>query len=421
MKKSLLLILGVAFVLRILWILNVPTAPVYDFLKYHQGALSIAQGLGYKLYGLPTAFEPIGYPGFLALLYKIFGPYLIVPKVVNVFMSLGIIYLGYVLGRELFHRGVGLLAALMLALSPRNITYTSVLSTEIFFTFFLLLSLVITLKYTSAKWSGPILGILAGILALTKPFMLLFPGVIFLLLLVRKMSFLASCKKTLWVTLFVILTICPWTIRNYYVFHRFIPISTNGGITIYLNNNPYAQGHWQDPFKLPNSPLAKYQNPKTGFWDELAVDKVGKELAGKWILENPGDFIKLGLKKWYYIYNDAWDVSYSVDKLTNGKPLENRWWVYRTARQAYKFLAYSLLLYALFFCRMLFTGKGIGLRSHWPLLLPIMFFSGLYFIFEGQPRYIFPLLPMLILMSSWGIISFFRFLALKFSLKSKTS
>jgi 4-amino-4-deoxy-L-arabinose transferase-like glycosyltransferase len=103
----LFLIVPVAFIVRLWWVLNVHTAPVYDFLKYHLGAVSIVEGNGYSLYGNPTAFEPIGYPGFLALLYKIFGVRFIFPKLANIALSLGIIILTYLIGKKLFSKSVG--------------------------------------------------------------------------------------------------------------------------------------------------------------------------------------------------------------------------------------------------------------------------------------------------------------------------
>ena len=69
----------------------------------------------------------------------------------------------------------GLLAAGLVAISPRNIVYTSVVSTENLFTFLLLLGAVLM---TSREFGGKyvLLGITGAFLAFTKPFMLLFPG-----------------------------------------------------------------------------------------------------------------------------------------------------------------------------------------------------------------------------------------------------
>jgi 4-amino-4-deoxy-L-arabinose transferase-like glycosyltransferase len=410
----LFLLLAIAFILRLTWVMKVHTMPVYDFYKYHLGALSMAEGHGYQLFGKPTAFEPIGYPMFLAILYKLIAPRIIVPKLFNIIMSLGMIILIYLIAKKLWNKEVGIFSALLLALSPRNIVYNSVLSTEIFFTFLLLSIFYLYLYHPKKTWALVLSGVIVGILTLTKPFMLLFPAVLFCLYWLESQGFIKAIKKTAIVALFMVLTIAPWTIRNYVVFGEFIPISTNGGITLYLNNNPYANGHWQDPFKFPNSPLKPYQDEKTGFWDELAVDKVGKKLAKEWIISHPADFFKLGFKKVYYVFNDAWDVEYAVQKLTNGKPLPDRWWVLNTARGAYYSLVEIVALYILLLPFILLQmqqylkkGKGdMALRlvsPHLTLLLPIAFFTSINFIFEGQPRYIFPLLPFFIILGIWGL------------------
>jgi 4-amino-4-deoxy-L-arabinose transferase-like glycosyltransferase len=298
-------------------------------------------------------------------------------------------------------KSVGVLAGAFIAFSPRNITYTSVLSTEIFFTFFLLLSIYLLLQYGEKKWSGPVIGIVCGILALTKPANLLFPGVLFLIGWLRSRDLEQALKKTVIIGLFMALTILPWTIRNYIVFKEFIPISTNGGITLYLNNNPYATGAWQDPFAFPNSPLAPYKNEDTGFWDELAVDKLGKELGKKWILENPGEFFKLGFKKLYYVYSDSWDVSNAVEYLTSGTPMQGRYWVYKAAYWAYRGLLLAVAFYLVMLIKGIWDRENVS--KHLVLWLPVLFFSAAYFVFEGQPRYIFPMLPLFVIMAAWGI------------------
>ncbi len=45
----------------------------------------------------------------------------------------------------------------------------------------------------------------------------------------------------------VVIAIGPWTLRNWYVLHRFVPISTNGGMVFYSANGstqPSEQGHY---------------------------------------------------------------------------------------------------------------------------------------------------------------------------------
>lgn len=39
-----------------------------------------------------------------------------------------------------------------------------------------------------------------------------------------------------------LLTVLPWTVRNYFVLGAFIPISTNSGNNFYIGNNPQYEG-----------------------------------------------------------------------------------------------------------------------------------------------------------------------------------
>jgi len=51
----------------------------------------------------------------------------------------------------------------------------------------------------------------------------------------------------------------------------------------------------------------------------------------------------------------------------------------------------------------IFGQKEVG--QSLALWLPVLFFSATYFVFEGQPRYIFPMLPLFVIMAAWGLQS----------------
>ena len=402
-------ILILAAALRVAWILYCDTVPVFDFLKYHLGAVSLAGGDGYRLYGNYTAFEPIGLGAWLAALYRLFGADIFVAKVANVVLNLGIILLTWMLGNRFFGRTAGLLAAGLVAISPRNIVYTSVVSTENLFTFLLLLGAVLM---TSREFRGKyvLLGITGAFLAFTKPFMLLFPGLVFLVRLIYDWSefrdfggaFREGLRKMVFTFLVMAVVIAPWTYRNWQVFGKFIPISTNGGITLYLNNNDYAKGHWQDPFVIPGSPIAGMRNEETGFWDEIAVDEIAGKAGRQWILENPGKFFRLGFTKSYHVYKDASDVQYAIDYTSTGGPLPNRGWIYTWSKRVYLALMAGVALSGVMLLINLFTRRE-NLNGIWTILAHWLLFSATFFVFEGQPRYLFPMLPFLILLASFGL------------------
>jgi hypothetical protein len=70
---SVFVLIVLAFVLpRLALLFTASGLPVSDAKWYFDRAVSIVHGNGYAFDGVPTAFWPVGYPGFLALLFSIF-------------------------------------------------------------------------------------------------------------------------------------------------------------------------------------------------------------------------------------------------------------------------------------------------------------------------------------------------------------
>ena len=93
--------------------------------------------------------------------------------------------------------------------------------------------------------------------------------------------------------LFMILTVSPWTVRNYSVHGKFIPVSTNGGVNLWIGNNPNATGDWIDP--------SDYRTPAAS--TEYEIDREYYNEALRYISSNPGRAIVLALKKFIILWN----------------------------------------------------------------------------------------------------------------------
>lgn len=96
--------------------------------------------------------------------------------------------------------------------------------------------------------------------------------------------------------------LAPWTIRNYLLFDRFVPISTNGGFNFWRGNNSMTTGSpWTETGGAVWSSdeicaeLDPYLDKKADF-DKIHSDVHTRE-ALKWIKENPGSAALLSLKK----------------------------------------------------------------------------------------------------------------------------
>ncbi len=393
-KHHYLLIILAGIIARIIWIIVIPTYPETDFMWYHVKGVELSQGKGflngiYPYYtgtpGNPTAFRPIGYPGTLALLYLIFGSNLIVGKLFNVVLSTLIMFLTYKLAKQFFNEKIALISLVLFAFSPLAIAYNSIHCSEILFSALLMLSI-----YLFFNKNNPFLiGLLIGYLTLVRPIGMFIPAIYALFMFIKKDLNLK--KKIIYIVSFaaaVAVVVAPWIIRNYIVFGEPV-FSTNGGYVIYVNNNDYATGSWSDPYKYPDSPFLKYKT-ETGF-DEMAIHKVGKELAYKWIKEHPFKFIKLAFKRIansYFLKTD--DIMWSLTIAENTwHPITSK--AVKLERLLYPpfyMMLFAFIVYSLYRFK---HYRKIDFTTF--ILLIFAYFNAMMFVLEGNSRYVFPLHP----------------------------
>lgn len=402
------IILCLGIFLRIIWIYNVPTIPVSDFKLYYNGALSIANGSGYLIYGCHSAYEPIGYPLFLAVLFKFFGSNILVGKIANIFLaSASLVFIYLITKISLNKQFPALISMLLLAVLPLHIMYTSVLSTEVIFTAFLLVITYLIMLSNTKAIKYILLGILLGLTSLIKPYMMVFQFAILTLELIETKNIKRCFFNFLIISSFMVITIAPWTVRNYIVFHKLIPISTNGGYNLYVNNNPYANGSWQNPFKIPNSPLMIYKHTSDDFWDEVKVDEAGKKYAFNWIIHNPYSFAKIGLKKLDNVFIKYDDGYWSTMKLENSKSFPYAAMLGKVNKGIHLVTMFFIGAFLFILIFKVFSHKSLDHLSL-VLLMNIAFYVLITFVFEGQPRYLFPLWPLFIICICYTFTNAYR-------------
>jgi asparagine N-glycosylation enzyme membrane subunit Stt3 len=110
--------MALSVLVRLPWVLIVHPVPVSDTRYYYFSARSIADGHGYQILGHPTAFFPVGWPAFLGGLFSLTGPSMLAIEVLNLVLWSVTTALVYVLGRRLGGRATGVVAGVLVALSP---------------------------------------------------------------------------------------------------------------------------------------------------------------------------------------------------------------------------------------------------------------------------------------------------------------
>ena len=234
-----LLIFGLALLSRLVFqaeIAGFHTPPRDDAALYDSIAVSLVLGGDYvDAEGFRSRRAP-AFPILLTGVYGVWGHSWAAARVVQAVLGAAACSILLALGVSYLSTATGLLAALACALFPYTIFWSGSLISEPLCTLLTVASIGAlvrsngSLRWTVA-WSA-----LAALTALTRPNM----GLVFLLglawILARGGS--RTMQRALAAIFTFVLVLIPWTIRNYSVHGRFVPITTMGGVVLWQGNNP---------------------------------------------------------------------------------------------------------------------------------------------------------------------------------------
>jgi 4-amino-4-deoxy-L-arabinose transferase-like glycosyltransferase len=283
-KSSLVPIVSVllfGLLVRILWLVVDPHVIVSDEVAYHQLASNLAHFIGY---GVP--FWPPGYPLVLSVVYFIFGDSPQVAIIFNLILSIATIFIVIFIARKYFGLWVAILTGVIMAVMPSYILTVSLLRYEILLQFCLGLSFWLSLR--AWNWRN-ILGIalLTALATLMRPLMILWPVLLFLIN--REHGTLGGRIKKGGITLGIsVAFVLPWIVYASLTAGRIVPVALNGGMNLWIGNNPDATG--------------AYMTPPSDYWD-AQFDAIAGQKAIAYILGNPSHPLKLLPYKIYYSLN----------------------------------------------------------------------------------------------------------------------
>jgi len=174
-QKFIPICLSIFILLRFVPMIFLPVTPSSDSDWYLSRAIDLMNGLGYQEGGYPTAYWPVGYPGFLAAIFAFAGTSVLAAQLANLLASIGSFFLILALSRKLFKvEHVGRISILIITFYPNNIFYNSLLLTETLYTFILLGCFYLFLL-SNKKAFVTLTGISFGLATLIKTQTLLIP------------------------------------------------------------------------------------------------------------------------------------------------------------------------------------------------------------------------------------------------------
>lgn len=336
--------------------------------EYYTFAKNIAEGHGYTLDGkTPSTWRTPGYPLFLSLFIKIAGASPVFLRYLNfIGLALCVYFIHAILRRETARSGSGLSAMLLVLYGVLFYTAGTLFPQTICSLVIVLIIWVVTgpdFSYARAV----IFGFLSAFM------IMILPATIFIPPLVVLWMFFPNKYHVLWKAmvsaLVVVACISIWAVRNYREFGEFIPLSTEGGINLYLGNNPNTDvmAWWKsDSAELQQKTEKLTATERNRFYTREAI---------KFWKESPASAIRLYLLKFlnYFNFRNTFVVASE----------------FNVFRSVIMFLTYYPLLLCLIF-RLFYIYKQPLSRVE--LLFVLLYFGSAFFysIFIPRIRYRLP-------------------------------
>jgi 4-amino-4-deoxy-L-arabinose transferase-like glycosyltransferase len=287
-------------------------------------ARSIASGHGFGSpfadTGLSALLPPV-YSYLLAGIFKIFGietkASMLAALSLNSFFSALTCVPVFLLARQAFGERVAKWAGCGWAFSPYGVYYgadwawsTCLVTLELCWLFLF----AWRLENSSPKRDWLLFGALCGLSALTEPVVMAVLPLLGIYSLYRRYRLGRAWKaQMIAVASAGVVVLSPWLMRNYMLFHRFIPVRSGYGLELYIGNNGYST-RWVNSSLHPNhsdAELSEYE--RVG---EIAYMDHKLQQAKVYIRSHHAWFAWMTFRRIVYMWTGYWsfDRSYLKDE-----------------------------------------------------------------------------------------------------------
>jgi len=253
-------------------------------------AYSLAVGKGFsspfRANTGPTAWTTPVYPFLIAGIFRVFGVYTfpsyVAAVLLNVLLSTLACVPMFFAGKRIAGAGAAAIGAWLWAVFPNAILFTvsiwdvslsALLVATIFWA---------TLRLPASRgwYEWLAYGFLWGFAAMTNAtLLLLLPFLLgWLVYVTRRLA------RPALALVIAILCCVPWTIRNYVVFHAFIPLRSVMGLQLWMGNNEQTQGRWAGALHPIDNSADRERYLKMG---EVAYMEQKKREALRFMLADP--------------------------------------------------------------------------------------------------------------------------------------
>jgi 4-amino-4-deoxy-L-arabinose transferase-like glycosyltransferase len=292
-KLKIVHIIFLGLVLRVSWLWISKPIPVSDFAEYQRLAINL---LRYHQFGYPTptAYRLPGYPIFLAF-FSLISNSDIWLSLINIFLSLLIVYFIYILAKRLAsNEFIGICAAFIASIYPLTVFFSPILASEHLFTVLLYGGLILLLSTRAEKslyLDRLFAGLLFGLATITRGEAFYYIPVIILISILPIENWNQQTGKSRIIKRMISLSILfaswiavtlPWYIRNQIVLGPGSGLGTSGGIMFYYGYHDEAQA-WQDLLSADNLGSNEIERSANAF--KKGLDYVSHQPIGPQIID----------------------------------------------------------------------------------------------------------------------------------------
>ncbi len=366
-------------------------------------AVSLAQDHGFgspfRIPTGPTAWMTPVYPWLLSGVFRIFGTYtfhsyLVATGLNLLFATLTCIPIFFA-GKRIAGTGLGAGAAWLWAIFPNAILLTfesmwDACLSALLAAIILWATLALAESSHPRDWIG--YGLLWGLALMTNPTLASLLPFLLLWLAYRARKERHSWLALPTIALGVALLCCvPWTMRNYSVFHRFVPLRSVFGLQLWLGNNPQAKPPWMGDLHPINDSSEREKYIQMGEMDYM---RVKQREAIRYIETHPRREVWLFGQRFVSIWSGG-----TPEPLRDFERNDSAWFRYVLLFNILAAIGALLGIVLLILRRSIYA---------FPLAIFPVVFPCAYYVTLALPRYRLPIDPVVLLLATIALAGVFR-------------
>jgi hypothetical protein len=361
-------------------------------------AAAITQGRGFSSplrfvrTGATAWFAPI-FPYLLAGIFKLFGVYSFASSLVVHFLDLAFSSFTCwpiaVIGTIVFGKKTGIAAAWGWVFLPAAIFYPVVWVWDTSLAALwlaMLIAATLRLRGSDRMTHWIVYGALwsAGALINSSLLSVLPPLALWAIWPLRS-RLAPACKLASAAALVFAIGIMPWTIRNYSVFHKFIPLRSNFALELWLGNNAGVPDSWTPWFHPNESPE---EARKYASMTEMPYMEEKKRDAWAFIRSHPADVARFTFHRFANNWLGVWDSPADMWATAS--------WRLRLT------IVFNCIFALLSWMGVLFACRLRNAALH-PLGMIMLIFPLPFYLTHTSPRYRFPMDPIMLILAIYAV------------------